>query len=195
MVTMRDYTILQRYKYLAAGMAIFLLGVTAFTPLGQTINGARLWLRFGPIQFQVTELMKVLLIIFLAGYLAERGQILERANFDWRSVRLPSLPYVIPLALIGGMVFLMLLLAKDLGAVLILTSLAVALATSAQAGSASSQARLYFSPSTSSSSTTCRSASSTTHATASTAGFIRYATSAGRVIKSSKHFWRSPMAA
>ena len=127
MVTMRDYTILQRYKYLAAGMAIFLLGVTAFTPLGQTINGARLWLRFGPIQFQVTELMKVLLIIFLAGYLAERGQILERANFDWRSVRLPSLPYVIPLALIESMVFLMLLLAKDLGAVLILTSLAVAL--------------------------------------------------------------------
>ena len=127
MVTMRDYTILQRYKYLAAAAAIFLLGVTAFTPLGQTINGARLWLRFGPIQFQVTELMKVLLIIFLAGYLAERGQVLERANFDWRSVRLPSLPYVIPLALIGGMVFLMLLLAKDLGAVLILTSLAVAL--------------------------------------------------------------------
>ncbi|MEX2239023.1 MAG: FtsW/RodA/SpoVE family cell cycle protein [Dehalococcoidia bacterium] len=127
MVFLNDYTILMRYKYIAAATAIFLLGVTAFTPLGQTINGARLWLRFGPIQFQVTELLKVLLIVFLAGYLAERGQVLERASFRWRSVRLPSAPYVIPLALIGGMVFLMLLLAKDLGAVLILTSLAVAL--------------------------------------------------------------------
>jgi cell division protein FtsW (lipid II flippase) len=127
LAVLRDYTVLQRYKYLAAGTAIFLLAVTAFTPLGQTINGARLWLRVGGIQFQVTELLKVLLIVFLAGYLTERGQVLEKASFQWRSVRPPSLPYLIPLALIGGMIFLMLLLAKDLGAVLILTSLAVAL--------------------------------------------------------------------
>ena len=127
LVVLRDYTILQRYKYVAAATAIFLLFVTAFTPLGQTINGARLWLDIGPVQFQVTELLKVLLIVFLAGYLAERGQVLEAAAFKWRSVRQNSLPYVIPLGLIGGMVFLMLLLAKDLGAVLILTALAVAL--------------------------------------------------------------------
>ncbi|MPZ23696.1 MAG: hypothetical protein GEU28_09155 [Dehalococcoidia bacterium] len=127
MVILRDYTILQRYKYLAAGIAVILLAVTAFTPLGQTINGARLWLRVGPIQFQTTEILKVLLIVFMAGYLAEKGQILERARFNWRSVKRPSLPYLVPMGLIGGLVFLMLLLAKDLGAVLILVSLAVAM--------------------------------------------------------------------
>ena len=40
------------------------------------MNGSQLWVGFGPFQFQPGEFAKILLIVFLAGYLRENRELL-----------------------------------------------------------------------------------------------------------------------
>ena len=47
----RDYRRVESYKYLFGVSAIVLLALPALPHFGQTINGARLWVRVGPLQF------------------------------------------------------------------------------------------------------------------------------------------------
>src|ERR687894_222293 len=67
----RDYEKLFAYKYLLALAAVGLVAST-FTPLGYEVNGARLWLQIGPVTFQPSEFARIALIVFFAGYLAEK---------------------------------------------------------------------------------------------------------------------------
>ncbi|MGH2603248.1 MAG: FtsW/RodA/SpoVE family cell cycle protein, partial [Dehalococcoidia bacterium] len=80
----------------------------------------RLWLGVGGFNFQVTEAMKVLLVIFLAGYLADRRLVLGSVTRRWRTFRVPTLPYLLPLGVIWALTFLVLIWQRDLGAVLLL---------------------------------------------------------------------------
>ncbi len=109
---------LRQYKYLAAFAGLALMLVTA--AVGREINGSRLWLGTRGYAIQVTEVMKVLLVVFLAGYLADRRLLLRAAGRRWRGVRLPTLPYLLPLAAIWVLTFLILVWQRDLGATLLL---------------------------------------------------------------------------
>lgn len=85
-------------------------------------TGARLALKIGPLPaIQVSELIKVALIIFLAGYIDRRGEAAEgrgRPIFGW--LRLPAVEYLIPGALFVVMATLALVAMSDFGAALIL---------------------------------------------------------------------------
>ncbi len=65
---------LRSYRYLMLGAALTLLLMTIF--MGSNPSGfafaPRLWLRFGSIYLQPSELMKVVLVAFLASYLGEQ---------------------------------------------------------------------------------------------------------------------------
>ena len=100
-----DFRRLESYKYLFGLSAIGLLLLPAVPLLGKTVNGARLWVHVGPVHFQPGELAKILLIVFLAGYLREKREVL--AQF-----RLKDLG---PLALIWGCAMLVLVVTNDLG--------------------------------------------------------------------------------
>jgi cell division protein FtsW (lipid II flippase) len=100
-----DYRRLESYKYLFGLSAILLLLLPAMPVLGKTVNGARLWVAVGPLQFQPGELAKILLIVFLAGYLREKREVL--AQF-----RLKDLG---PLFAIWGCAMLVLVVTNDLG--------------------------------------------------------------------------------
>jgi cell division protein FtsW (lipid II flippase) len=63
--SLKRYTVLRDYKYIAAFLGIGLMGVTAVA--GREINGSRLWLGAGGFYFQVTEAMKLQLVLFLSG--------------------------------------------------------------------------------------------------------------------------------
>ena len=89
----RDYRPLDGVKYLLGLTAIVLLVLPAVPGLGETINGARLWVRVGPITFQPGELAKVLIVVFLAGYLRDNREGSRRG----RALRLPSLKHLGPL--------------------------------------------------------------------------------------------------
>jgi len=105
----RDFRVLESYKYLFGLSAIGLLILPALPHFGTTINGARLWVRLGPLQFQPGELAKIALIVFLAGYLREKREVLAQG-------RLKDFG---PLLLIWGAAMLVLVETNDLGSALL----------------------------------------------------------------------------
>jgi cell division protein FtsW (lipid II flippase) len=105
----RDYRRLERYKYIAGLTAIFLLALPAFPGIGATVNGARLWVEVGGYQFQPGELAKICLVVFLAGYLREKREVLAQG-------RLKDFG---PLLLIWGGAMLVLVETNDLGSALL----------------------------------------------------------------------------
>jgi len=100
-----DYRRLESYKYVIGIGAIALLVLPALPGIGRTINGARLWVGFGPFQFQPGEFSKILLILFLAGYLREKREVLAQG-------RLKDFG---PLLLIWGGAMAVLVQTNDLG--------------------------------------------------------------------------------
>jgi cell division protein FtsW (lipid II flippase) len=101
----RDYRRLESYKYLFGLGAIALLVLPVVPFLGETVNGARLWVNVGPIHFQPGEFAKILLIVFLAGYLREKREVL--AQFRLKDFG--------PLVLIWGGAMAVLVITNDLG--------------------------------------------------------------------------------
>jgi cell division protein FtsW (lipid II flippase) len=67
---------LDRYRYLLLLLAVFLLLAPVIPHVGLEINGARLWVHAGGIQFQPVELAKLLLVIFFASYFATTKELL-----------------------------------------------------------------------------------------------------------------------
>lgn len=119
------YAVLRQYQYLAAFGGIGLMAVTAL--VGKEINGSRLWLGAGGFYFQVTEAMKLLLVVFLAGYLADRRYMLAAVSARWRAFRVPTLPYLLPLAVIWAFTLALMAWQHDLGAMLLLMSVTLLL--------------------------------------------------------------------
>ena len=107
---------LRRYKYTWLLISLALLAVTfAVAP---EINGARLWLTLGPIQVQPSEIVKITLVTFLAGYLEDKRDLV---GSSWRlgALHLPPLPYLLPMGLMGAASLAVLVLQNDLGAALL----------------------------------------------------------------------------
>ena len=108
-VLREDFRVLESYKYLFGISAVALLMLPALPGLGTTINGARLWVKIGPLQFQPGELAKIALIVFLAGYLREKRETLAQG-------RLKDFG---PLLAIWGAAMLVLVETNDLGSALL----------------------------------------------------------------------------
>jgi cell division protein FtsW (lipid II flippase) len=104
-----DFRLLEGYKYLFGVSAVGLLMLPALPGIGTTINGARLWVKIGPLQFQPGELAKIALIVFLAGYLREKREVLAQG-------RLKDFG---PLLVIWGAAMLVLVETNDLGSALL----------------------------------------------------------------------------
>ena len=100
-----DYRRLESYKYIFGLTAIALLLLPILPLIGLTVNGARLWVHFGALRFQPGELAKIALIIFLAGYMREKREVLAQGRLkDWG-----------PLLVIWVLAMLVLLETRDLG--------------------------------------------------------------------------------
>jgi cell division protein FtsW (lipid II flippase) len=108
-VLRRDYRTLENYKYLFGIGAIGLLFMPLLPHFGQRVNGARLWVHVGSLQFQPGELGKIALIVFLAAYLREKREVLAAGRLkDWG-----------PLLVIWGGAMLVLFVTDDLGSALL----------------------------------------------------------------------------
>ncbi len=57
--------------------AIVLLVAVLVPGLGAVVNGSRRWLRFGPINFQASELARVFVLVYLASYAVRRREELR----------------------------------------------------------------------------------------------------------------------
>lgn len=114
---------LERYKYSAALIAaLVLIGTGLF---GTTINGARLWITVAGRTIQTTELIKFLLVVFIAGYLTSVRQVLALPGYRFGGRQYSNLPYLVPLVLVWLGAMLALALLKDLGTIALLLLLAM----------------------------------------------------------------------
>jgi cell division protein FtsW (lipid II flippase) len=77
LMVVRHVRDLDRYRYLTLITAILLLLLPLVPHFGQNINGARLWVAFGPISFQPVEIAKILLVFFFASYFAANRELLS----------------------------------------------------------------------------------------------------------------------
>ena len=121
---LRDHRVLDALKYTLGVAAIVLLALPAVPGLGATINGATLWVDLGPIAFQPGEFAKVLLVVFLAGYLRDNREML---SLGFGRVGVPSPKHFGPLLLIWGGAMLVLFQTNDLGGGLLYFSIFLAM--------------------------------------------------------------------
>jgi cell division protein FtsW (lipid II flippase) len=112
---LRDVRILERYRYVIAAVGIGLLVLPRLPGIGSQVNGAYLGVDFGPIAFQPTEFAKLCIIVFLASYLVERGDVLVAGARRVLGMTLPPLKHFGPLMVVWGAAMLMLIFIRDLG--------------------------------------------------------------------------------
>ncbi len=112
-----DIRFLGDYKYVYALLGLVALILPIF--FGKVQGGAKSWLDFGFFQLQPSEFVKILLVLFLAGYLAENRAVLAAGTRSLGGISLPGPSAWAPLVVMWGISLLLLVFQRDLGAALI----------------------------------------------------------------------------
>jgi len=119
LLVVRDHRMLDAYTYTIGLLGILFLLLPVAPGIGRTINGARLWVSLGPLQFQPAEIGKVLIVIFLASYLNAKKELLAVATRRVGPFRFPEPRYLGPLLVAWFVSLAVLFLQKDLGSSLL----------------------------------------------------------------------------
>jgi cell division protein FtsW (lipid II flippase) len=101
---LKNLSLIRRFKYVILSGGLIITALTLFfgtNPLG---FGPHLWLGCCGVYFQPSEPLKLLLVIYLSAYLADRA-----------SIRLFSIPLLIPTLMVTGLALLLLIVQRDLG--------------------------------------------------------------------------------
>ncbi len=108
---------LRLYRYILLALALLLLSATIV--LGRNPSGfefaPRLWLGIGAFYFQPSEIMKVILVAFLASYLAEQSATLRARGDASASANGLSLRLIGPILLMWLLSMVILVWQRDLG--------------------------------------------------------------------------------
>ncbi len=94
-------------------LAILALAAVFIPGLGHTVNGSTRWVSLGLLNFQVVEAVKIMFILYMAGYLVRKADRIRSHFIDTLK----------PLVLAGGLTFL-LLLQPDMGSAAVITVVA-----------------------------------------------------------------------
>lgn len=89
--------------------ALFLLVLVLIPSIGKTVNGSTRWLPLGIFNLQVSELVKLFIVIYVAGYLVRHGDAVRRS----------LLGFLKPMMMVG-LAGLLLLLEPDFGATVVI---------------------------------------------------------------------------
>ncbi len=127
LIAVRRVNDLRRYQW-----TFFLIGagllLLPFVPgVGRNINGARIWVRLGPIGFQPGEMAKICLAIFFAGYLTERRELIAAGTWRVGPVSLPEPRHLFPILAAWSVSVVVMIGQRDLGSSLLFFTLFVIL--------------------------------------------------------------------
>ncbi|MBE0684190.1 MAG: FtsW/RodA/SpoVE family cell cycle protein [Anaerolineales bacterium] len=103
-IGVKNLNILRRYKYVFLSGGLLITALTLLFGTNPMGFGPRLWLGCCGVYFQPSEPLKLLLVIYLSAYLADRV-----------SFQLFSFPLLVPTVLVTGLALLLLLVQRDLG--------------------------------------------------------------------------------
>ncbi|HET7122415.1 MAG TPA: FtsW/RodA/SpoVE family cell cycle protein [Solirubrobacterales bacterium] len=112
---LRDYEVLERYRYTIAAVGLLVLLAPRLPGIGQQVNGAYLGVKIGPIAFQPAEFTKLAIVVFLASYLREHREVLIVGARRVLWVTLPPLKHFGPMLVVWGASMFMLVFIRDLG--------------------------------------------------------------------------------
>jgi cell division protein FtsW (lipid II flippase) len=121
-----DLRWLRRYRYTWLAAGLLLTALTLILGVNPSGSGERLWLGCCGLYLQPAEILKLLLVVFLASYLSDRRQVLfesqsgpasgeEATGTFGRLGRRQMLAYFLPLLLMWGFSALILFSQRDLG--------------------------------------------------------------------------------
>lgn len=116
----QDLGFLRRFKYLWLTGGLFLTGATLIFGVNPANTGPEQWLGCCGVYFQPSEPLKLLLLGYLAAYLADRGELtasIRQANSRGRQLLLALLA---PTLVMTGLALLILIVQRDLGTASIL---------------------------------------------------------------------------
>ena len=116
---LRDHRLLQRLTYTTGLAAIVLLLLPMFPIIGNTVNGAKIWISVGPFSFQPGEVAKVLLVIAFAGYLVLHRDALALAGRRVLFIDLPRGRDLGPILGMWAVSMFILVFQRDLGSSLL----------------------------------------------------------------------------
>jgi len=106
---------LERYRYSFAFAGIALLLLPLAPGIGENINGARLWIHVGSLNFQPGEIAKLALAIFFASVLVERADLLSQATRRIGRFLILDPRYLAPILAAWGISLVIFLSENDLG--------------------------------------------------------------------------------
>ena len=117
LVVVKDLDQLANYKYTLglAGVILLLLPMLIGTEKG----GSKLWISIGGFGFQPGEFAKILIVLFLAFYLAANREALSISMRKVGPMRIPRLRMLLPLFLMWGVSLLLVVFERDLGSALL----------------------------------------------------------------------------
>ena len=111
-----DSSLWERISVPLLFICLFMLLVVLIPGIGKTVNGSRRWLSLGIVGIQVSELAKMTMIIYVAGYLVRQQE----------SVSQSIVGFIRPMIILGLVGFL-LLLEPDFGATVVIAGTVMAM--------------------------------------------------------------------
>ncbi|QFG23099.1 FtsW/RodA/SpoVE family cell cycle protein [Actinomadura sp. WMMB 499] len=118
----------QRYTYLIGLGAIIMLLLPVVPGLGNTVNGARVWIQIpGVGGLQPAEFAKLMMVAFFAGYLVNKRQAMSLIGKKFGPLSLPRLRDLGPVLVIWFFCLGVLFIQKDLGTALLFFGLFVSM--------------------------------------------------------------------
>lgn len=127
LIVLRDHRALQRMTYTAGFIGLGLLILPLVPGLGREINGARIWVGVGGFSIQPGEFAKLALVVFFAGYLVAKRDVLALAGRRLLFIDLPRARDLGPVLITWVVSVGVLVLEKDLGTSLLLFGAFVAM--------------------------------------------------------------------
>ena len=113
LAVVKNLDMVKRYKYVFGLVGILLLILPMF--IGTSISGSKIWIRIGSFSIQPGEFAKVLVVLFLAGYLSENRELLSISNRSILGFKVPRLRLLTPLFAVWGVCLLVVVFERDLG--------------------------------------------------------------------------------
>jgi cell division protein FtsW (lipid II flippase) len=126
-VLVRDHRVLQRFTYTAMLAGLVLLLLPLLPIIGTTINGARIWIRVAGFSFQPGEVAKLVLLVFFAGSLVVKRDVLALAGRRVLGVDLPRARDLGPIVVAWATSLAVLVFERDLGTSLLFFGVFVAM--------------------------------------------------------------------
>jgi cell division protein FtsW (lipid II flippase) len=114
-IFLKDFRVLERYRYTVAAAGLALLLLPRVPGIGQQVNGAYLGVGIGAFSFQPAEFGKLAIVIFLAAYLRDTRQLLVQGARRIAGITVPPVKHFGPLLVVWGAAMFLLFFIQDLG--------------------------------------------------------------------------------